>query len=891
MALHWARGSTSEARVVRRFVLSPPATARLVPAMPPFVLALCTVAWCLPGAPRTDAGDGADPPYPDVEAMLSEPLERIPDGTVACGWEALRHRMRSNIFHGSSGRLDDPLLTQFERLVRGRPDDVAAVNREIVAFCKGKTAEIEAAWRDPSRRNPAKEVCDYQTELIPLAILTLRIGHRLTPEAHQAIKDVLTAFHPQAADVEPTMWMHAPGYNGGNAHDYLSFLALTWAVTGDPEVRDAASWGLRGELDHLNTSGDISEFNVLEGHWCSSNGYDAMKAFVRDPELARMARMIAERLWINRFLTWSPVVERITGPGSRMAPGAWLGTSTDRLQFATGVEKPIWLDEFFDWGVWRQRPSGGRWSLDDVEGMVPDLPAALQDLAWRKRFPNELRSAVQLIPWMNRYPKLPGVSDERPAPVLAELVNYQTARYAVGSIDHSYEASGCMVYASAWWNDHRAPVDAPLGSPRRFAVLYPHYVFNGAAFMDRTELFFENRPDRPLTDDWTGAPGPWMREFAERGRAGLLQHKNTMLCIYSGRNRGADDVRPVAGKLQRASAGMFLFRWQPGLEGLFVNRRPIERLPVELAPGDWWFIHDGDTYAGIRPLEATHLRGPCKTTIEERTRQIVLYQDNFVGESVDGISDERWVQARSGFVVELGDAAEYGSFERFRDTMLEATAEESAEGFVRHVRYRRPGRELEMKWHCYEETYPLRRIDGKDHETVRFLASPEFAVGDGEVRTHDARLATASGAPAWLLSAAPSRTYAAYQPQPHTHAPLALETPIARIDSRRFPFGKLAASQSPDGTLALSIDAEFRPFWSSARWRAKIWQDIGTYPSEILIRTDAPGVTASINGDAFPVARDERDGRPVWVLDPYARLPRVRDRVGDNRPHGLQPPP
>ena len=817
--------------------------------------------------------------------MIREPLDNVPQGTVACGWDALRYRMRGNIYQSNPGRLESPTLTQFERLVRGQPEDVAAVNREIIAYCQQKQAEIEAAWREQTLRNPAKEVCQYQTELIPLAILTLRIGERLTPEAHQAIKDVLEAFHPQTADVEPTMWMHGPGYNGGNAHDYLSFLALTWAVTGNPEVRDAAYWGLRGELDHLNLSGDISEFNALEGHWCGSNGYDAMKAFVRDPELARMARMIAERLWINRFLMWSPAVERMTGPGSRMAPGAWLGTSSDRLQFATGVEKPIWLNEFFDWGVWQYPVTRGRWPLDDVQGMVPNLPAYLQDVAWRKRLPNELRCSVQLIPWMNRYPKLPDVSDARPDPVLGDMVNYQTAKYAVGSIDQPYDASGCMVYASAWWNDHRAPSDAQLGSPRRFAVLYPHYVLNGAAFLDRTELAFENQPNQPLKDEWTGLPGPWMREFAEWGRAGVLQHKNTLLYTYSGRNCGSNDVRPVASKLHRASAGMFLFRWQPGLEGLFVNRQPITRLPVELKPGDWWFVQDGDTYVGVLPLEATHLRGPCKTTIEERTRQIVLYQDNYVGESIEGISDENWVKARSGFVVEMGDAAEYGSFDRFRDTMLQAAVTESSAGFIRHIRYQRPGRELEMKWHCYEENYPLRRVDGRDHEAVHFLQSPEFAVGDTELRTHDAHLKTKPGEPAWLLSAASSRTYVAYQSQLHHQVPLSLETPIARIGSEQFPFGKLVATATEDGTVEVTIDAAFRPFWSSAHWRAKIWQEIGTHPSDILIHTDAPKVTATINGDEFPVTREVRHGQPVWVLDPYARLPRVLDRVDANRPN------
>jgi len=32
-----------------------------------------------------------------------------------------------------------------------------------------------------------------------------------------------------------------------------------------------------------------------------------------------------------------------------------------------------------------------------------------------------------------------------------------------------------------------------------------------------------------------------------------------------------------------------------------------------------------------------------------------------------------------------------------------------------------------------------------------------------------------------------------------------------------------------------------------------------------------------------------REGQTVWVLDPYARLPRVRDRVGGNLTTNLTP--
>lgn len=820
--------------------------------------------------------------YPDVRQLYSEPFgEDYFDGTVACGWDALCFWMRDEVYRGNLGRLDNMQKTQFERLLLGEPEDVERVNREIIEFCRRKQADIEAAWKDPKRRHPATEVCNYQTELIPLALMVLRVGNRLTPETHAAIKKILLAFRPATPDVAPAMYMHAPGYNGGNAHDYLGMLALSAEVTGDPEIRDATYWGLRRELENLSLTGDMQEFNLLESHWCSTMGHEPIKRFLTDPDMARMARLISERIWLNRFLTWSPTVERITGPGSRMAPGAWLGCSGDRLQFATGLEKPIWLNVNFPWGPWDKRKVGGRWPLNDVEAMVPQLPSYLQDVAWRKHYPNELQCSVQLIPWMDRFPRLDGISHARPEPTLAKYVNYQTDRYAIGSITHAWDASTCMVYMSAWWNDSRHKMGAPLGSPYRFCALYPHYVFNGASFLDRTEMYFENRPDEPAKDEWSRQPGPFMRELAEYGRAGSLQHKNTVIFTYSGRKGDHTGNDLVADKARRVSAAMFLFRWQPGMEGLFINREPVRNLPAELNPGDWWFIHDGDTYAAVRPLAATHLRGPCKTVLEQRQRHIVLYQDNYVGNTIEGISDEQWVKAHSGFIVELGDAQEYGSFQQFQTTLLAAQVEENVDGFVRHVQYDRPGLNMEMKWHCYEEKYLVRRINDRDDAWVRYLRSPEFAVGGGKLRVHDATLRTQSDETVWLLSCAPSQTYVAYQPHPHRQLPLELDSPVARVECTRFPFGKLVLRKISDTHVAIEIDASYRPFWSSARWRAEVWQELGTLPSDLLIQTNAQQVTATINGQEMPVTTATREGHKVWRLDPYTRIPRARDRAVD----------
>ncbi len=58
---------------------------------------------------------------------------------------AVRHRMRGNIYQSHPGRLENPTLTQFERLVRGQPEDVAAVNREIIAYCQRKHSSLPQA--------------------------------------------------------------------------------------------------------------------------------------------------------------------------------------------------------------------------------------------------------------------------------------------------------------------------------------------------------------------------------------------------------------------------------------------------------------------------------------------------------------------------------------------------------------------------------------------------------------------------------------------------------------------------------------------------------------------------------------------------------------------------
>jgi len=480
---------------------------------------------------------------------------------------------------------------------------------------------------------------------------------------------------------------------------------------------------------------------------------------------------------------------------------------------------------------------------------VPDLPSYLNDLAWHKSLPNELQCRLtggneeNQPGYRNRNFKVEGI--DQPAENLTKkYVNYQGRGYTLGSTTWSWIDHAQGVNTSAWWNNSRNP-RAPLGSPERFCALYPHYVINGMSFLDKGDYYFERNDGQMKKDEFGNIGGPWLRMFDEFGRVGTLQDRNTLLLTYAGRpgNDSAGRGLVRKDKVQRASAAMFLFRWTDGTDGLFVNREPVRSLPRELAPGDWWFIEDGDVYAAVRPLEATRLRGG-KTMLEKRTRHVVLYQDNVAADNITGITDADWIKARNGFVVEMGDKAEFGSFAAFQDNILagKVTADK-ADGFTRHITYERGDRRLDLRWHAYTEKYTTRKINGRDDPWPQFLQSPEFAVSDsGRLAVKDAKLTTTPGKSAWLLSCEPSRTWVAYQPNADAALPLTLDCPAGRVTCERFPLGKLVIATQPDGSLRLDADAE---------------------SAELTVTTKATKVEARINGQP---AHATLAGNGQWTI-------------------------
>jgi len=819
----------------------------------PFIASLIL---CLPGA-------AAELPAPDVSrwALADYPPEFF-GGRSAAGNEALEFWMQSLHFRENIGR-DARRRTTLENLLGGDPKLVAAANTEIARGCRAALEDISAFRKKGARVMHQWIIC------------ALRAGPALNQETRGLLKRTLVEIDLSHPDNDFDNWLEIPGANGSNVHGHLTPLILGAEITGEEKPRRMAYWGFRRELDHLNTTGDVGEYNLLENHFNGVTDWEMIKRHTTDPHLRRMAYLIAERVWINRYLTWSASIQRNTGPGSRMAPSQWFGSDSERFLFATTSRQPVWLNLFTPWdGEDDPKTFRSSWPLNQTQAVLPDLPDYLQPLAWDKKLPSELQARLTFRPH-DRHPKLDGVPEpDVHAP--KKYVNYQTASYTLGSSSGSGIIAPCYTAAVAFWNSSRDTA-APIGSPQRFCALYPHYVMNGMSFLDDGDLFFTKDPEKPLGDNRGGPGGPWLREFIEFGRLGTLQHRNTLIASYSS-DTATNRDRLVKSTVKRASAGMFLLRWKDGTDGLFINRKPVTSLPAELAAGDWWFIEDGDVYAAVRPLTATHLRGPCRTVLEKRTRHIVLYQDNHVGDSVEGISDKDWVQARSGFVVEMGDKAEYGSFGKFQDTILAGkVTEDGADGFVRSLAYERPGRRLEMEWDGYAETFGRRLIDGKEDPWPAQISVPEFnATSSGGAAVHDASATTTPGKPLWLLSAAPLKTWVAYQPEAEESHLLELTTPVATVKATSFPFGKIIVRQREDGTVHCEIDASYRPFFNHPD-RADFFQKMGTLSSPITITAPAEKVTATLNGRSCPVVKGE-DG--TFGINPYHDPKAIRAETG-----------
>ncbi len=146
-------------------------------------------------------------------------------------------------------------------------------------------------------------------------------------------------------------------------------------------------------------------------------------------------------------------------------------------------------------------------------------------------------------------------------------------------------------------------------------------------------------------------------------------------------NHPAEDITSV-----QCSTALFNFE-KPSLTWkIYVDEKPVTSLPVSAKCGQVITIHDGVSYLALRPLPTDDLGRDADITLEEGNSQIQPYHEqtnikpalfvhaNFYRKSQAISADvlKQLENAKSGFVLEMGDEKEYGSFAKFQAKALKA---------------------------------------------------------------------------------------------------------------------------------------------------------------------------------------------------------------------------
>ena len=126
---------------------------------------------------------------------------------------------------------------------------------------------------------------------------------------------------------------------------------------------------------------------------------------------------------------------------------------------------------------------------------------------------------------------------------------------------------------------------------------------------------------------------------------------------------------------------------------MYVNGTPVETLPARARGGDVITIHDGVSYVGLIPIPATDLGRTDEVVIKPGTPDVlrdrhkntkvapavVIESYNMQRDEPLPAEDPLWDRINrytyGGFVVEVGDETEHGSFERFQEHMNAARFE------------------------------------------------------------------------------------------------------------------------------------------------------------------------------------------------------------------------
>jgi hypothetical protein len=586
-------------------------------------------------------------------------------------------------------------------------------------------------WMDEDRGVTDLNAVQFALEqIVPLLI---RYGPQLSQGLRQQLID---AVRLGAAEIERLDV--GLGYTNIALLDILNTV-LAGQVLGDAHLQARGSDKLDAWIAFTNRSGAVPEYNSPTYLPVDLTALAELAAHADDERVAVKARVMEERLWLHAALHYHAATAQLAGPHSRAYHNDVTGGICGVKHLLYGMLGDERLRRRSAYAT--QRQGGGSTRAGSV---AYHLPPYIERI---------LRSDSQRR----------SVAETADADAGVDLTTFMTAEYALGSASrHSHTQNDRLILY------YRAP------APRDVGVLFSRYIVNEKRFGSHFHA-----TDRSTANN-----------LNEEGMFWGVQSENRAIALYA--------LEPQAAPVHSLKTEVYILDGAE-LQGLWVNDQAVDVRagPVALRPLDCVCVADGDTYIALRPLEPENLGYEAPILLSLRDGELVLSIYNYY----QGEEKRFWEYAqlggpfykrniRAGFVIEVGDRAEYGDVATFRRHVAEGTIADRMQGVEREVSYTSGARQIALRVDLRANRLVERRIDGAVYQAPMLMSPLALQSRAGMLKLGSATLACGPE-PAWLVADQQGQCWAAANPT-DSAVSLSLTTPVASVMCDAFGFGRVA---------------------------------------------------------------------------------------------------
>ncbi len=309
---------------------------------------------------------------------------------------------------------------------------------------------------------------------------------------------------------------------------------------------------------------------------------------------------------------------------------------------------------------------------------------------------NPQRAAL-LAPWGREWES--NVIDEKPLPFLSVATYYERAL-----IDEP-------LYATTYLGKHYGlgSMNADNGGEQMAVATWKRPAARAESLDDLVIGFiWGNINGKPLLR--LDSQGPFGKPT--NPLIGVLQRNNKFIYVMKPPHRLFLEEAAQQEGFSEISSRVHVYCYGPDTEReIRINNTPVTQFPATAQAGDVIAIHDGVSYASFRALPATDLGRTAQVVL--RYEYPLLTLDNYLLKADQPVAPtealwENLREATTGWVVEMGDVEEHGSFDNFcahlEQTQLQSRWE--PDNHTLHVSYASGGDTMEMGFLTNAERSP-----------------------------------------------------------------------------------------------------------------------------------------------------------------------------------------